>query len=134
MLYHGSKTSNLKTLKPFSRKEMASGSFVFASDDKRFALAMIYGNDGDFSVGYTVDGKDGAEGMYMAETRKDGFLALDASGSLYEVADIGFSHDPHLSHREFICPNEVPVLRETPILNVLTELKKYDIHFTPFVT
>jgi hypothetical protein len=134
MLYHGSKTPDLKILKPFARKEISGRSCVFACNDKRFALAMIYGNDADFSVGYIVDEKTVAETMYMTEVRKDGFSVLDAPGFLYEVEDTGFMPDPHLSHREFICPNEVPILRETPIKNVMEELKKSDIVFTSFAS
>lgn len=134
MLYHGSTKPGLKVLLPFPRKEMGDQPFVFASDDRRFALAMIHGTDADFSVGYTIDKSTGIATMEMTEARKDGFSMLNAPGFLYEVEGTGFTRDPRLSYHEFISPNEVPVVKETPIANVLNELKKSDILFTPYAS
>ena len=134
MLYHGSTKPGLKMLKPFPRKEMGDKPFVFASDDRRFALAMIHGTNADFSVGYMVSESTRSETMYMREEREGGFTILNDPGFLYEVENTGFTQDQRLSHREFISPNEAPVIKETPIANVLNELKKSDILFTPFST
>lgn len=129
MLYHGSKTTGIKLLKPFPRKEANEESVVFATSDIRFALAMIYGTDKELEVGYFTDKKSGKEEMYIREVIPNAFKLLEAPGAIYELEDSGFALDPHLSHREYISKYAAPIISEIFHPNIFSELKKYEIDF-----
>src|SRR5689334_7082022 len=102
MLYHGTTTEGLKTLKPFPHPAVNGESCVFATSDIRFALAMIYASSNELAVGYYVDQENGAVEMHIDELVPDSLDLLSAPGIIYEVADIGFISDSRLSRVELI--------------------------------
>ncbi len=123
-LYHGTVLASLKTLKPFPHNAIDGESAVFATSDRRFALAMIHGTGDELAVGYFVDQETHKEEMYIDELQEGKLSLLNAPGILYEVAEDNFISDPRLSHVELISRVDTPVLNEIRVENILEELKK----------
>lgn len=123
-LYHGTTQAGIKMLKPFPHNAINGEPVVFATSDRRFALAMIYGTGNELAVGYFVDRETHKEEMYIDELREGKLSLLNAPGILYEVAGENFVSDPRLSHVEFVSKVETPVINEIHIENILEELKK----------
>lgn len=132
MLYHGSKKSGIKTLKPFPHNGVDGESVVFATPDIRFAMAMIHGTGDELAVGYFVDQETHKEEMYIDELTPNALQILSAPGILYTLDDAGFVADPRLSHLELISKMEVPVVSEKYVDNILDELKKFNINFVQY--
>lgn len=132
ILYHGSRTANLKVLKPNAHNAVGERSVVFATPDVRFALAMIYGTGDELAVGYFVDTETGNEEMYIHELQPGKLKLLDAPGHLYEVNAEGFYKDPALSRVEFVKNTATEVIRVKYVENVFDELKKYDISIVEY--
>lgn len=132
MLYHGSKKSGIKTLKPFPHNGVDGESVVFATSDICFAMAMIHGTGDELAVGYFVDQETHKEEMYIDELTPNALQILSAPGILYTLDDKGFVPDTRLSHLELISKAEVPVTSEKYVYNILEELKKFDINFVPY--
>jgi len=123
-LYHGTTRAGIKILKPFSHNGVNGEPVVFATSDRRFALAMIHGTGNELAVGYFVDQETHKEEMYIDELQEGKLSLLNAPGVLYEVAGDNFISDPRLSHVEFVSKIEIPVTNEVYIENILEELKK----------
>lgn len=132
MLYHGSKTAGIKTLKPFPHNGVDGELVVFATPDIRFALAMIHGTGNELAVGYFVDQETHKEEMYIDELVPGAFDLLKAPGIIYTIEDHGFNSDSRLSHLELVSKTETPVISEKHIPDILAELKKHDIHFVSY--
>ncbi len=128
-LYHGSTKADIKVLKPFPHNAVNGEAVVFATSDKRFAIAMIHGTGNELAVGYFVDQETHKEEMYIDELQEGKLSLLSAPGILYEVIGDDFISDPRLSHVEFISKTETPVIKEVYVENILEELKK-DISLT----
>lgn len=126
MLYHGSKTSNIKTLTPFPHTIVDNEEVVFATDDIRFAFAMIHGTSKEIDVGYINDQ------MYIKENIPNAFNIISQPGIIYTLEDSGFIHDNRLTRKELISKNETKVIDEKYYKNILEELKKFDIEFMVF--
>lgn len=124
ILYHGSKTPDIAEFKTFAHNGVDGEEVVFATSDKRFALAMIHGTGNQLAVGYFVDIKTGKEEMYIDELEESALELLNAPGILYEVPADDFISDERLSHVEFIAKKPVKVISELFIPNLLEELKK----------
>ena len=129
MLYHGSKTPNIKTLSPFPHSIVHNEKVVFATNDLRFALAMIHGTSKEIDVGHEVNTETGEDKMYMKELTPNAFNMISKPGILYTLEDSGFINDPRLSRSEMISKNEAKIIDEKYFENILEELKKYDIDF-----
>ena len=132
ILYHGSRISGLKVLKPRPHNVVKGRSVVFATPDIRFALAMIYGTGDELAVGYFEDAKTREEEMVINELQSGRLQLLNAPGYLYEVEGAGFYYDSALCHVELIKDTEANILKEIEIPNVLDELKKYSITITKY--
>lgn len=132
-LYHGSKIGGIKYLKPHKYGIVDNKNVVFATDDIRFALAMIYGTGDEIAVGYFVNQDTREEEMYIDELQKGKLKLLDNKGFVYEVESAGFVKDDRLSHVEYINENnEVKVLNEVFVPNILNEIKKYKISIVEY--
>jgi len=129
MLYHGSKTSHITKLKPSSHSLINNESVVFATNDIRFALAMIHGTSKEVDVGHIVNQDTGEEKMYMKEMIPNAFDIILKPGILYTLEDSGFINDIRLSRSELISKKETNVLEEKYHENIFEELKKFDINF-----
>ena len=70
VLYHVSKISGLKVLKPFSHNAMDGEKAVFATNDIMFALSMAYGTGNDIAVGYHCNTKTKEKEFYIDELEK----------------------------------------------------------------
>lgn len=123
-LYHGTTRTGIKILKPFPHNVIDGESVVFATSDRRFALAMIHGTGNELAVGYFIDQETHKEEMYINELQEGALALLNASGVLYEIVGENFIADPRLSHVEFVSKVETPVMREMYVENILEELKK----------
>ena len=123
-LHHGSKVAGLNVLTPFPSDILSGRSVVFATSDIRFALAMIYGTDKEFAIGYFINQETDEREMYLQELEPNALDLLDVSGVLYECVREGFVLDPALTDVEFISREPVYITKETYIPNILTELKK----------
>ncbi len=123
MLYHGSKTPNIKTLTPFPHTIVNNEKVVFATEDIRFALAMIHGTSKEIDVGYINDK------MYIKENIPNAFNIISQPGIIYTLEDSGFMHDNRLTKQELISKNEAKVMNEKYYENIFDELKKFDIEF-----
>jgi hypothetical protein len=126
-LYHGSKTPNLKALRPNPSKLLDGKPVVFAPPDIRFALSMIHGNGDDLDIGYFVNNETGEEEMYIRELKPRKIKLLELPGYLYEVENLDFYTDSRLSHVELISDFEVKVTKTSIIKNILLEIEKYPI-------
>lgn len=80
ILYHGSKVAGIKILKPFSHNAIGGEVAVFATTDKKFAMAMIHGTGNELAVGYFVDQQTHKERMYIDELRPGKLDLLNAPG------------------------------------------------------
>ncbi len=109
---------------PFPHNAIDGEFVVFATSDRRFALAMIHGTGNELAVGYFVDQETHKEEMYIDELQEGKLALLNAPGILYEVAGDNFISDPRLSHVEFVSKIENPVIKEIHVENILEELKK----------
>lgn len=126
-LYHGSKTPDLKTLKPNPSNLLGNIPVVFATSDIRFALSMIHGTGEDLDIGYFVNTKTGEEEMYIKELKPGKIKLLELPGYLYEVENKDFHTDSRLSHAELINNSEIRITNMTIIPNVLKELMNHDV-------
>ena len=126
MLYHGSKTGKIKILKP-KKHPLIKKPAVFATPYREFALAMIYGTDDEFAIGFTIDTKANKRIMYIEELQKEKLQLLEQEGYLYEVEDKDFHTQEGLMPEEVICEKEVPVVKETYIPNIRKELEKLGV-------
>lgn len=132
LLYHGSRTTGLKLLKP-TQSALFSDKVVFATPDIRFALAMIHSCGQELSVGYFGKIKSKEKAMYIDELEPNKLKLLNQPGYLYEVNAATFGgEEKNLCHAERISRKPVKVLRTIYIDNVLSELKKYDINIVGY--
>jgi hypothetical protein len=132
MLYHGSKTPHIKTLKPFPHNIVNNEEVVFATNDIRFALAMIHGTSKEIDAGHEVNQNTGEDKMYIKELIPSAFNIISKPGIIYTLEDSGFINDPRLSRNELISTKDTKVLEEKYYENILTELKNLDIEFIYF--
>ena len=124
VLYHVSKISGLKVLKPFSHNAMDGEKAVFATNDIMFALSMAYGTGNDIAVGYHCNTKTKEKEFYIDELEKGKLKLLDNVASIYIVEETNFVNDDRLLKEEFISKKEVKVIKEIIVKSALKELEK----------
>lgn len=122
-LYHGSKTPNIKILKPQPNNAVDGESVIFATNDPLFAMAMTFGTGKELAVGYFINKKTNSKNMYIDELKKGSLRLLENVGYLYEVEGTKFTTDKRLMPEELVSHSEVKVLRESRIPNILNYLK-----------
>ena len=131
-MYHGSRVSGIKVLKP-KKHFLYKRKVVYATPDIKFALAMMYGTGDELAVGYFTNTKTNERRMYIDELKPNTLKLLDKPGYLYTVSRKGFKRNKKISDVEYIRFRRVKVVEETKIDNVLKELKKYkNIDFTKY--
>lgn len=118
-LYHGSKANKLKILLP-KKNHLMKKDVVFAASDERFALAMIYGTDDDFDIGYVTS--NNKRTMYLKEKRKNAFSLYKKPGVLYYVSKKLFKKFKDI---EYISFKPIQVEKYINISNVFSKLKSY---------
>ncbi len=131
ILYHGSKIADIDTLEPRRHFLFPNKAVVFATTDMRFALAMIYGSDHDFEIGYLRKDKEEPK-MYIRELQPGKLQLLSQPGWLYCVDGTGFAADSRLAHTERISSYNVRVLQTTRINNIYEQLREYDINIVDY--
>ena len=119
VLYHGSRNSNIKILEPKPYPSVSLRPVVFASDDKTYAVAMIFGTGKDLAVSFAKNGE-----MYIDELSPNKLGALNNPGYLYTVGKEGFVKSPEGLEGEYVCYHTTPVLIEEKIANVKAFLEK----------
>ena len=107
ILYHGSKLGGLKTLIPHQHSfSLPDAKVVFATNDVRFALAMIHGSGRQLAVGYYSKDSSSNLQMYIDELEEGNFQLLNKPGWIYLVDPSGFKPNQQLAHCEFIKINQ----------------------------
>jgi len=97
---------------------------VFATPDKNFALAMIWGTRDELAVGYYKNTKTKEKIMYIDELKPKKLELLNQEGYLYEVDNGGFTQNKRLMKEEYIVTKDIKVQKEIKIKNILTRLKR----------
>jgi len=117
-VYHGSKESGLKSLKP--SKAGYNKKYVYAATDISFAAIFINKPGGSLVAKYK---RDEASIPYYCE-RKRGIFNKNYSkqkGSIYVLEKEHFKHLKNLWSEELVSEKEVPVVKEIKI----KDLKKF---------
>lgn len=125
-LYHGSKTSNIKVLRPSAHTIVNDKGVVFATPDRSYAISMIFRTGNDLAVSYHNDK------LYVDEIKPGALKLLDGPGSLYELDQADFEPSPEGLEGEYVSFNPAPVVAETKIPNLLKELKKLGAHLVAY--
>ena len=128
VLYHGSKTGGIKVFRPGIHFISRNKPVVFATDDRKYALAMIYGTGNELAVSYSVDGNTGKKEIYVDELQEGKLELLEGVGYLYEVEAEHFILSPEGLESEYVSYASAPVLSETKVDNVAESLKKQGVH------
>jgi hypothetical protein len=131
-LFHGSKTGSIMILEPRPHGAINGESAVFATKDKHFALAMIYGSGEQLAFDYEINNKTNTTKVYLDELEKDALKLLEKPGYLYEVPEKGFVSDSRLIPEEMISKEPVEVIHCEYFPNILEELKKEDLIIVPY--
>ena len=131
ILYHGSKIAGINILEPRRHFLFPDKAVVFAATDMRFALAMIYGSDHDFEIGYLRKDKEEPK-MYIRELQPGKLQLLSQPGWLYCISGTGFTADPRLAHPERSSSSSAKVLQTTRIDNIYKQLREYDVNIMDY--
>lgn len=131
-LFHGSKTGNIKVLEPKPHGAVNGESVVFATKDKRFALAMIYGTGNQLAFDYEVNQETGDTKVYLDEIEKDALKLLEQPGYLYTVPEQTFVNDSRLIPEELVSKEPVAVINIEYVPNILQQLKREDLIIVPY--
>ena len=133
ILYHGSKTSGIKKLKPSLPKALrGSKRLIFATSDRAYALSMIHGTGDELAVMYAVNADTRKIEMFIDELEPGKLDLLSQEGYLYEVESKYFKESPEKLEGEFVSYNPVPVVKENKIDNVLGELKRTGVNLVKY--
>lgn len=132
MLFHGSRIKDIKVLEPKPHGAVNGESVVFATKDRRFALAMIYGTGEQLAFDYEINRETGNTKVYLDEIDKGALQLLEQPGYLYTVAGEDFSSDSRLIPEELISREHVKVIDVEYFPNVLEQLKKEDLIIVPY--
>lgn len=132
MLYHASRKSGLKIIKPYKHNAVDGESVVFATTDERFALAMSHGSGFVLASSYAINSETGQREFYVDEIEKGALDLLNNSASVYILDTKGFKQDLRLKKTELISTNEAKVLKEVRIDNVLERLKELGAHLISY--
>ncbi|MEK6825956.1 MAG: hypothetical protein AABY00_04170 [Nanoarchaeota archaeon] len=133
MLYHASRVSGLKVLKPFSHPVVGNEKVVFATIDKLFALAMTYGSGDVLAACYAFNFLTGKREFYIDEIKKGSLQLLKKPASLYVVVDaVSFHNDSRLHSEELISTSEVKIFEEIRIANVFDYLLENGAQIIPY--
>lgn len=132
MLFHGSKIGDIKILEPKPHGAVDGESVVFATKDRIFALAMIYGTGEQLAFDYEINRKNGKTQVYLDEIEEGALKLLERPGYLYTIDSKHFIHDPRLISEELISRKPVQVIKVEYFPNILEELKKEDLTIVPY--
>lgn len=127
VFYHGSKYGGLEALKPTPFKAVSDKDVVFASNNKLYALAMIYGTGEDLAVSFGENGE-----MYVDELKPGTLSLLNNSGYLYAVDKKYFKPSPEGLEGEYVSYTEVPVLSEEKLSDIRKKLEEEGVHLIPY--
>lgn len=132
ILYHGSKISGIKLFEPKPHFISQDRGIVFATDDKNYALAMIYGTGDELAVSYVLNPETNKKEMYIDELHKGKLDLLKNEGYLYEVDRKHFEPSPEGLEGEYISYSPVSVLSEIKVGNLMVALKKSNVHLISY--
>lgn len=132
MLFHGSKVEGIKVLEPRPHGAVHGESVVFATKDRRFALAMIYGTGEQLAFDYEINKETGETKVYLDEIKKGALRLLEQPGYLYTIPEKGFVSDPRLIPEELISREPVHINSVEFFPNILDQLKKEDLTVVPY--
>ena len=134
-LYHASATQGIRELEPRPSVVVDNEPQVFATPSRGFALSFLgKWNDDDFDLG-----REGNGPLRLRELRPGALQETfgGVSGSLYHLADEGFSTDPRAMAVERVKDTSTPIQREEKIRDALEALKASDLqleYYTPSET
>lgn len=131
-LYHGSRVPGLVLLRPFPHHIVGGEAVVFATEDIRFAIAMIHGTGNELSVTYNENKNTGRRQLFVDELRPGRLRLLEQPGYLYEISMEGFEPDVRLLPEELVAKHAVQVLSEITIGDVRTELENLGAQLVPY--
>lgn len=127
MLFHGSKIGDIKILEPKPHGAVNGESVVFATKDRRFALAMIHGTGDQLAFDYEINKETGNTKVYLDETEVGALKLLEQPGYLYTVSEQGFTNDLRLIPEELISRESVTVIDVEYFPNILDQLKREEL-------
>ncbi|MEK7095611.1 MAG: hypothetical protein AAB917_03050 [Patescibacteria group bacterium] len=123
IFYHGSKIGGIKFFEPQSHIVGGNKKIVFATNDKNYALAMIYGTGDEVAISYVFNPYTKEKDMYIDELQPGKLELLNNSGYLYEVESKYFQLSPEKLEGEYVSYESVPVFSEIKIMNIMDQLK-----------
>ncbi len=126
-VYHGSRVGNIQTFKPTPHKAVDGRGVVFATADKRYAIAMIYGTGDELAVSFSDNGE-----MYVDKLQEGKLALLNNAGFLYELDGSYFEESPEKLEGELVSYSEVPTLKEEKIENIRQSLVSLGVHLVPY--
>lgn len=131
-LFHGSKIENVKVLEPKPHGAVGGEAVVFATKDRRFALAMIYGTGDQLAFDYEINKGTGTTKVYLNEIKEGALNLLKQPGYLYLVSEQDFVSDSRLIPEELIAKDPVKVINVEYFPDILEQLKKEDLTIVPY--
>ena len=128
ILLHGSRVGNIQVLQP--QKQTDGNLAIYATNDKRFALAMIHGSGKTIAVGYSTDLKTNKQQFYLKELKKEAFKELKQPGYIYRIKGEGFQQSE--MKNEWKGETKTQVLQKEKIQNIYKALKETDTALLPY--
>jgi hypothetical protein len=123
-VYHGSKTSGLKTIEP--RISTHKQKVVYASTNPCIATIFLKASGGDLV--FLLGGRGTLEKpAYLVERLPGVFNTIfNNSGSIYTLDAAGFEYKEGFWNGEVVADTTQRVIEEKRIENILEKLKKYE--------